>query len=431
MQISDTLKRRISRTFLLQAAAISIAAVVSVLLAAGVIKHVLVTEALRMEADYFWARRATDPAFPLPDTRNLTGHLAAVGSDAGLPAELHGIGDGFHEVASGADFTTVYATSRGPDRLYLVFDGERVDELAAYFGLVPLVIVLLVLYLSVWLTFRASQRAVSPIISLAREVNRLDPDTDAIAAFDVSRLASDADQEVRTLVAALDGLARRVEDFVERERAFTRDASHELRTPLTVIRVATDVLLERDGLEPRARTGVERIRRSCNEMEHLVEGFLLLARESDRGLPNELVCVNDVVAAEIERLRLIAADKPVDIEVHPECRLLAEAPNQAVSVVVGNLLRNAFSYTERGRVGVRIGSRGVLIEDSGIGMDPSAIEGVFAPFVRGSGSTPGHGVGLTIVRRFCDRYGWTLQIDSEPGVGTKVLLRFPRARCQS
>ncbi|TVR63389.1 MAG: sensor histidine kinase, partial [Candidatus Competibacteraceae bacterium] len=146
MKPKETLKRRISRTFLLQAAAISVAAVVSVLLAAAVIKQVLVTEALRMEADYFWERHAVDPAFPLPDTRNLSGFLAPVDDDRALPENLRGRSDGFHSVSSQAGLTTVYITTRNDRRLYLLFDSERVNELATYFGLAPLVVVLLVLY---------------------------------------------------------------------------------------------------------------------------------------------------------------------------------------------------------------------------------------------------------------------------------------------
>ncbi|MGD8956759.1 MAG: hypothetical protein PVJ03_05445, partial [Chromatiaceae bacterium] len=127
MPIEGGLKRRISRTFLLQAAAISLAAVVSVYLAATVIKHVLVTEALRLEAEYFWQRRAGDPAFGLPDTRNLTGFLGRMHGDSQLPEGLRDLDDGFHELASGAGITTVYVSTRDDQRLYLVFDGERVN----------------------------------------------------------------------------------------------------------------------------------------------------------------------------------------------------------------------------------------------------------------------------------------------------------------
>jgi signal transduction histidine kinase len=427
----DTLKRRISRTFLLQAAAISIAAIISVLLAASVIKQVLVTEALRMEAEYFWQHYAADNRFPLPDTRNLTGYMASHGSDGGLPEALRGLREGFHDLPSDVDFTTVYVTVEGDQRLFLVFDGERVDELAAYFGLVPLVVVLVVLYLSVWLAFRASHRAVSPITWLAREVDRLDPEATSGQRIDVDKLPADADEEVRVLTAALSGLTRRLEAFVERERTFTRDASHELRTPLTVIRVATDIMLEKAALDADVRKNVLRIRRSSDEMERLVEAFLLLARESELGLPNDLVCINDVVEAELDQLRMIKRDKPVDIDLQTHCRLLVEGPQPVVVSVIGNLLRNALAFTDAGSVRVMLRDAEVVIEDSGIGMEAKQIEEAFTPYYRGQPQRGGgHGVGLTIVRRFADRFNWSLDIDSQPGLGTRVTVRFPHSHCQ-
>jgi signal transduction histidine kinase len=430
MNLSGSLARRIGRTFLLQAAAIGVAAVVSVLLAALVIRHVLVTEALRMEAEHFWDRRAADPAFPLPDTRNLRGHLVPAGQSVGLPPALRGLDEGFHDLPRQAGFTTVHVSARDGQRLYLVFDGERVDQLAAYFGLLPLMVVLVVLYLSVWLSYRASQRAVSPVTRLAREVNRLDPDTPDGRRFVLDSLPPDADDEVRVLASALEGLSDRLAAFVERERTFTRDASHELRTPLTVTRMATDLLLARDDLPEAARETVQRIRRSSGEMEQLVEAFLLLARESDQGLPVERLALNAVIEAELEQLRPLVAGKPVEVRVEAECALAVDAPEQALSAVVRNLLRNALTYTDAGQVTVRVAKAGVVIEDSGVGMSAEEVGAVFRPYFRGEPRRRGgHGVGLTIVRRFADRFGWTVDISSTPGVGTRVALGFPRAVC--
>lgn len=431
MRPRQTLKRRISRTFLLQALAISVAAIVSVVLAAVVIQRVLVTEALRLEADHFWERRARDPAFPPPDTHNLSSLLAPIGTEAELPPGLRNLSDGFHSPAQAAELSTVYVTTREGQRLFLLFDGERVNQLATYFGLVPLVVVLLVLYLAVWFAYRASNRAVSPVTWLAREVNRLDPEGAHIRRFDLSRLPADSDEEIRVLAVALGGFVERLEAFVERERTFTRDASHELRTPLTVIRVASDVLLERSDLPADLRASIARIRRSSADMEQLVEAFLLLAREADGNLPRTTVCINDVVDGELDSLGLLVDGKPVEMVVDAPCRLLVDGPEQAISAVVRNLLRNALAYTDAGRVLVQIGPGRLTIRDSGAGMAQDEVKAAFEPWFRGGDRRRGgHGVGLTIVRRFADRFGWSVSIDSEPGVGTRVEVAFPEARCE-
>lgn len=422
------LKKRLSRTFGLQAAAISIATVLGIYLAGVILEEILITQALVQEADHFWSRHAEDPDFPRPDTHNLTGYLTSIGEANGLPDRLKGLDAGFHDQKQDSGFSTVYVSDRDGHRLYLVFDGEQVNALAAWFGIVPLTLVLLVLYLSVWIAYRVSQRAVSPVTALAHRVNRLDPDAPDPAVFTDDPVHAVADDEVQILAGALAGFAERLRAFVDRERQFTRDASHELRTPLTVIGIATDVLLAREEIGDGARRDIERIKRSARDMEELVEAFLLLAREAEQGLAADTVSVNEVVSEEVERLKLVMGHKPVDVAVRADCHLAITAPPRVPAVLLGNLLKNAVAYTDAGSVLVSIDAGGVTIEDSGVGMAPDEVNHVFEPFYRADGDTPGHGIGLSIVRRMSERFDWPVTIESEPGVGTRVRVSFPRAQ---
>jgi signal transduction histidine kinase len=414
----------LGQAFMLQVALISIAAVVGVFVASALLEGVLIRAALNDEVTHFWRQRDVDPAFQLPNTRNLRGYF-----DDAAPAELRVMAPGYHEWTSqGLDFV-VNVTERDGRRLYLVFDRTNVSRLAAYYGLVPLAAVLLVLYVSTWLGFRRLRRAVSPMIALARKVRELDEDPANIERVQSLQVPEDADEEVRELTDALLRYSKRLAHFLERERQFTRDASHELRSPLTVIRIAASILLEdRDLGESRRRTA-QRIQRACHDMEELTNAFLLLARESETGLPMEAICVNDLIAEEVERAKLLAADKPVTAEVRSTHRVYVEAPEKVLSILLGNLLRNAFSYTDAGQVTVEIGAGKVSIRDTGVGMAAEKIEEMFRPFVRGEGNRrSGHGVGLTIVRRLSDRFGWPVNIVSDPGAGTTVEISFPGSR---
>ncbi len=422
------LKKRLSRTFGLQAAAISIATILGIYLAGVILEEILITQALVQEADHFWTRYDQDANFPRPNTHNLTGYLAPIGSEDGLPARLKGLDAGFHDQQQDSGFSTVYVSDRNGQRLYLVFDGEQVNALATWFGIIPLTLVLLVLYLSVWIAYRVSQRAVSPVTALAHRVNRLDPDAPDPAVFTEDLVHDVANDEVQILAGALAGFAERLRAFVDRERQFTRDASHELRTPLTVIGIATDVLLARDEIGDGARRDIERIKRSVKDMEELVEAFLLLAREAEQGLAADQVSVNEVMRDEVERVKLVMGHKPVDVAVHADCQLTITAPPRVPAVLLGNLLKNAIAYTDSGSVRVTIDAGGVTIEDSGVGMAPEQVNQAFEPFYRGDPNTPGHGIGLSIVRRMSERFDWPVGIDSEPGVGTRVRVSFPRAQ---
>lgn len=419
------LRARLGRTFLLQVAFIGAAAVISVFLASALLEGVLIRQALRDEASHFWSRREEDASFPLPDTVNLRGYIARV------PAGLESLPPGFHDRRTGDVDVVVYVTDEGTERLFLVFDRGGVARLATVFGLLPLAAVLMGLYLSAWLAFRASRRAFSPVIALARQVRDLNPSAPEPQKLDPSRLPRDADDEVRELADALVRYSQRLTDFVAREREFTRDASHELRSPLTVLQMSSDLLKSDASLSPSSRRAAERIGRAARDMDELTRAFLLLARESEVGLESGPVCLNDLLGDELERARNLAEGRPIESSLVESCRLHVEAPEKALSIVFGNLLRNAFSYTDRGEVVVRIEPEAVLIEDTGVGISPERVGEMFRPFVRGEGTLRGgHGVGLTIVRRLSDRFGWPLDVDSEPGVGTRIRIRFPNARVE-
>ena len=416
----------LGRAFMLQVALISIAAVVGVFMASALLEGVLIRAALNDEVNHFWTQRDQNPGFQLPNTRNLRGYFEDT-----APAELRPMPVGYQEwEKDGLDFV-VNVTERNGHRLYLVFDRTNVSRLAAYYGLVPLAAALLVLYVWTWLGFRRLRRAVSPLIALARKVRDLEASPANIGLVQSLQVPEDADEEVRELTDALLRYSKRLAHFLERERQFTRDASHELRSPLTVIRMAVSILLEEPNLsEPKRRTA-QRIQRAAHDMEELTNAFLLLARESETGLPMEAICLNDLIAEEVERAKTLAADKPVRAEVRGTHRVFLEAPERVLSILLGNLLRNAFSYTDAGEVVVEISGDKVRIRDTGVGMAAEKIEDMFRPFVRGAGNRRGgHGVGLTIVRRLSDRFGWPISIVSKPGVGTTVEITFPGSRLE-
>jgi signal transduction histidine kinase len=141
----------------------------------------------------------------------------------------------------------------------------------------------------------------------------------------------------------------------------------------------------------------------------------------------ERVSVNEVVATERDRARPLAEGRPVELKLQADCLLVVEAPEKVLSVMLGNLLRNAVAYTEQGIVRVTISAQGVEIEDTGVGLPPERVRDLRRPFLRGTHRHPGHGVGLTIVHRLSDRFGWPVTIDSEPGRGTRVSVQFPTA----
>ncbi len=418
--------KRLYKEFLLQAIYISIAVVMGLLAVTLIVEDVLIKQALRGEAEFYWERVAMKSDHPLPETRNMASYRE--GHGYGVPPDLARLDLGFHRIETPGKALALITENEG-DRLYQVFDTARVDLLVTWFGLVPLATVLAGVYMALFQAYRVSRRAMSPIVELSKRVKELDPANPDVTLF-ASSTSQDVDDEFDTLNSAMQDLTQRLVEFVKREFDFTRDASHELRSPLTVIKIASDSLSKSEGLSERQRKTLDRIQTSTKDMEELTEAFLLLARESNQSLPADWINVNDVVTNEVESAQILIGDKNVTIRQVAENNMTIEAPEKVLASVIGNLLRNGVNYTDEGHVTVTIGQNGVTIQDTGSGMDAQELEKVFKPFNRGNRERRrgGFGVGLTIVKRLCERFGWPLQIESTVGVGTTVTVLLPQSK---
>jgi len=422
------IRSKIGSAFILQAAAISCATILGVYAAAMVLKDGLIKRALREESTHYVARLDADRNANVPDTYNMRGFLARPDQVDPVPEHLRVLSPGYHALSRRFGDRLVFVSDSLHGRLYLIFNQEHVNLLAFFYGFLPLTVVLLIIYLSTWLTYRLSKRAVSPVVWLANEVRALDPKSPDVQALNPDRVPADVDGEVQVLAEALYIFAERNREFLERERTFTRDASHELRSPLTVIKMAADVLLAEEELDARQERIVLRIKRSSREMESLIEAFLILARESERGLPEEEFVVNQVAAEELDRAEHILGDKPVELKLEELAHFSVRAAPKVVAIMVANLIRNACSYTDKGRVTVTVGPDFIRVADTGMGMTESDLENIFKAFFRAKGAPRGgHGVGLTIVKRLSDRFNWPVDIESRLGIGTTVTIHFPDA----
>ena len=91
--------------------------------------------------------------------------------------------------------------------------------------------------------------------------------------------------------------------------------------------------------------------------------------------------------------------------------------------MIGNIIRNAFSYTDEGQIVITVTNSSLIVEDSGIGIPDNQIDRIFTAFERGK-QRGGYGVGLTIVKMISDRFNWPIDIDSKLNKGTKVEIQF-------
>ena len=224
MKTNIGISHRLLQAFFIQAALISLIAILGVYAARFVIGDVMIQHALDDEAAHYWILHENNSNSPRPDTYNLTGYLQP--SNDVIPEIFLNLDPGLHKLSnSDSDYYIIHVSEKDGKKLYLEFDGQQVSELALFFGVFPLAGFLIVIYLSGWISYRFLSQAVSPIIQLANTLKNLDPQSEEFTEKFKHALPDNVDQEVAVLSQALSDLSDRIESFIIRERNFTRGAS--------------------------------------------------------------------------------------------------------------------------------------------------------------------------------------------------------------
>lgn len=415
---------KIIKAMAIQLLLISAVTLLGVYGAAKVVENVLIKQALEGEADFFWKNYEKNPDFNLPSTLNLTGYMSSSQPSDDVPDYLESLQPGYQRVDFNHRQPLVHISEQYGKRLYLVFEEGQVARLSFYFGIAPLAFVLLIIYLPAWIMYMLSRRAISPVVKLSRLMDSVEVSERADLKMDFSDIEKNADAEVMTLLQAFDQYAERVNEYVTREKNFTRYASHELRTPLAVLKGSIS-LLEKQQLNDSQLKVVSRMKPMVKEMEDLLEALFLLSRDQEPDISEEPVNVNAVVKQHFTSIERLFADKNIETSLHSNVQLKMRISERLLVICLNNIIFNAFNYTEQGTIQVFIGRSFIRVSDTGIGMDERSLQRIFEPFYRANREqeqVKGFGLGMAIVKRICDQMDWRISIDSQPGKGTQIQL---------
>lgn len=410
--------------YLLQAIFIFITVLLSLLAAGWVLQQVFVKKALALEAESFITSRAENPAFPLPRTRNLVGYVRGDTFSEEIPRELLVLEPGLHVSISFADqekASPVYVEDFDEGRLYLIFAGYNVDRLVGIFGLIPIGLLLIGFYGASWVAYRFSERAISPVLRIARRLRETSPEQDRLE-MPIQSLKGEA----KELAIAVDDYARRMDDMVERERQFSADVSHELRTPITIIDGATQFLQTEQGLSEKGHQRAQMIRRACKDISELIDAFLILGREPTLLNASDAVDVAAIAQTELVKVSSLIHAKDIEMTLDKVGELHVPVNRKVFEIIINNLCRNAIKHTESGKINIIVTDTELRVEDCGSGVDEELLPHIFDRHVRGKGQKrAGEGIGLSIVKRLCDMYGWDISIaNREQASGVVVTVRI-------
>jgi two-component system, OmpR family, sensor histidine kinase SenX3 len=227
--------------------------------------------------------------------------------------------------------------------------------------------------------------------------------------------------------------ARRVEEI---RRDFVANVSHELKTPIGALSLLAEAVTDAADDPAAVRHFANRMQRESIRLSKLVQEIIDLSRlqVADALHPPEPVEIDEVVSDAVDRSRLAAGVKGIDVVIGGDSGAVVYGDHALLVTAVRNLVDNAISYSaENTKVGVGLrradGVVEIVISDQGMGIAAAEQERIFERFYRvdpaRSRATGGTGLGLSIVKHVAANHGGEVTLWSLPGQGSTFTLRLP------
>ena len=295
--------------------------------------------------------------------------------------------------------------------------GKFFSDYIIYIFLCIIVVIVAAVFVSMGIT----KSIVEPIIQLGQSVDNIDK--------------FKSDEELKPLVNALLQQKKKQKMLDKQKKQFTANVSHELKTPLTSIAGYAELIetgmAKPEDIKPFA--GV--IRKQALRLVSLSEDIIQLSQleeSDDEDMSFESVNLYEIAQRCVEALNINAINKCVTLNLTgEECYIRGKA--QLVEELVYNLCDNAIRYNkENGNVTVTVTplekGASVSVKDTGIGIPKKYQERIFERFFRvdksRSKATGGTGLGLAIVKHITQLHDAKLEISSEEGKGTEIIVTF-------
>jgi heavy metal sensor kinase len=320
-------------------------------------------------------------------------------------------------------------------RHYVVLAAESLHSIQEELGVVRRVLYLglpLVLLIAGAGGFLLASKNLAPVRWMAEQARKI-TDKNLHERLEIGA----ANEELAMLADSFNELLSRLDRSFETMRRFVADASHELRTPIAVIRGEADVALDHDRSPSEYRESLAIIQDEARRLTRLIDDLLNLAR-ADAGRVNlhvEEFYLNDILAECCRSMQGRADAKRIELECRSPEDVGYRGDQELIRRLVLNLLENAIRYTpEGGRVRVSLedsaGELRIQVADTGAGIPPEAAPHVFERFDRGdqarSRQNGGFGLGLSIVKWIAESHKGSVELSSQPGLGSTFTVLLHR-----
>jgi signal transduction histidine kinase len=227
-----------------------------------------------------------------------------------------------------------------------------------------------------------------------------------LSAFFISKLAVDPLQE-----------------YVKNLQNLSKETLHELNLPISTITTNTQMLKKNMDTEKSLKR-VERIESACEMLKQRYNELDYLIKMQTKQEVKEQFLLDELVQNRVEFLAKVYPYIEFRVKL-TQYELFMD--KIGLAKVIDNLIDNGVKYSNSSKIiDITIEDNMLLIQDYGIGMDEVQLLGIFDNYYQVNRDMQGFGIGLNMVKRFCDGNGIELIFDSIPNQGTTVKLKFKK-----
>jgi len=240
------------------------------------------------------------------------------------------------------------------------------------------------------------------------------------------------DDELKRLASTLNKMIDRLQDSFNRQIQFVSDASHELRTPIAVIQGYAN-LLDRWGKDDKEalEKSIYAIKLEASSMASLVENLLFLAKgdSETQVMEKKEISINKLIEEVIDESNVIEKDHEILSDRNDIGEITADYG--MIKQMLRIFVSNSIKFTPKGGK-IKIDSEvhkefvKITVSDTGIGIPKDEINNIFERFYivdkSRSKESAGSGIGLSIAKRIVDMHKGTINVESEEGKGTRVIV---------
>ncbi len=250
-----------------------------------------------------------------------------------------------------------------------------------------------------------SRKIWSSFYQTLHQINRYD-----LTKNEILTLPSANIKELAELNRAISKMSAKIRDDYLNLKEFSENASHEIQTPLAIIKSKTELLFQWEGLTAEQSTQIQAIDQAATKLSRLNQSLLLLTKIENRQFEyDEEIDLKSLIEAQLRELDEFIQLRQITVHAQMEQSKIMRLNPVLADVLLRNLLTNAIRYCNKpGTIQIHLDPSQLIIANTGAPLKIQDSQ-IFERFKKGQQSSDSLGLGLSIVKKICDLYGFQIQ----------------------